>query len=76
MHGRRQFVIWIVPLSGVTNATLVACYICQARLPQILFSRTKSSLKVESVKSKVDAFVFYFLLSTLDFLLDFIYASE
>ena len=33
MHGRRQFVVWTVPLSGVTNATLVACYICQARLP-------------------------------------------
>ena len=33
MHGRRQFVVWIVPLSGVTNATLVVCYICQTRLP-------------------------------------------
>ena len=33
MHGRRQFVAWVVPFSGVTNATLVACYICQARLP-------------------------------------------
>ena len=33
MHGRRQFVAWVVPFSGVTNATLVVCYICQARLP-------------------------------------------
>ena len=35
LHGRRQFVVWIVPLSGVTNATLIACYTCQARLPPI-----------------------------------------
>jgi hypothetical protein len=33
MHGCRQFVAWAVPFSGVTNATLVVCYICQARLP-------------------------------------------
>ena len=33
MHGRRQFVAWVVPFSGVTNATLVVCYIFQARLP-------------------------------------------
>ena len=44
MHGRRQFVIWIVPLSGVTNATLVVCYICQTRLPPQKF--TKSILRI------------------------------
>ena len=35
MHGCRQFVVWIVPLSGVTNATLIVCYICQTRLPAL-----------------------------------------
>ena len=54
MHGRRQFVVWIVPLSGVTNATLVGCYKCQPRLPQIEFTtRAKkfsslSMLRIES----------------------------
>jgi len=33
LHGCRQFVVWIVPLSRVTNATPVVCYMCQARLP-------------------------------------------
>ena len=33
LHGRRQFVVWIVPLSGVTNETLIVCYMCHARLP-------------------------------------------
>ena len=31
LHGCRQFVPWGVPLSGVTNATLVPCYKCHGR---------------------------------------------
>jgi hypothetical protein len=38
MHGRRQFVVWIVPFSGVTNATLVVCYKCHTRLPSLKFT--------------------------------------
>ena len=39
MHGRRQFVVWIVPLSGLTNATLVVCYKCHTRPPSTTFRK-------------------------------------
>ena len=45
LHGRRQFVVWIVPLSGVTNETLIVCYMCHARLPPQC-SRSEHSYKL------------------------------
>jgi len=68
MHGRRQFVVWIVPLSGLTNATLVVCYKCHTRPPAPLRISAKCKWKVESYKVQSRCICVYFLLSTLHFI--------
>ena len=49
MHGRRQLVVWTVPLSGLTSATLVVCYICHTRLPPLCLWSTCTLYSLWSV---------------------------